>query len=236
MKKLMVLMLALLLAMSCTAYAESAQLKEGTITALGSGIVMVESDLATISLGVTEQSADVIDAQNSVNEKIAAVRAALQEAGVSNADINTDSIYIYAIYDYSGDVQTVVGYNATNSLSVRTTEIDKVGALIDAAFAAGANQLNGVQFSKQDTEDAQAQALTMATQNAMRKAQTIAEAAGVQLVSIVAITEGYSYNYDSGLNVAYSRTEDAAMGAGTDVQAAVISVSANVTIEYKIAE
>ena len=159
-KKLLVLMLTLIFALGCTAYAEEST---ATITATGSGVVMVESDVATISIGVSEQNADVIAAQNTVNQKIAAIRTALIDAGVDNADINTDSLYIYANYDYSDDTQTVVGYNATNSLSVRTTEIDKVGTLIDAAFAAGANQLHGVNFSRQDSSEAQAQALTIAT-------------------------------------------------------------------------
>jgi len=230
-KRLLILMLTLVLALGCTAYAEEST---ATITATGSGVVMVESDVATISLGVSEQSADVITAQNTVNQKIAAIRAALIDAGVDNADINTDSLYIYANYDYSDGAQTVVGYNASNSLSIRTTEIDKVGNLIDVAFAAGANQLNGVNFSKQDSSEAQAQALTMATQNAMAKAKTIADAAGVRLLSIRSIEEGNSYSFDSGLNVMYARAEDSAAAFGTDVQAAMISVSANVTIEYVI--
>ena len=230
-KKFLVLMLALVLLLSCTAYADE---DAATITATGSGVVMVESDVATISLGVSEQSADVITAQNTVNQKIAAIRAALIDAGVDNVDINTDSLYIYANYDYSDGAQTVVGYNASNSLSVRKTEIDKVGALIDAAFAAGANQLNGVDFSKQDSSEAQAQALTIATQNAMSKAKTIADAAGVRLLSIRSIKEADSYSFDSGLNVMYARAEDAAAAFGTDVQAAMISVSANIVIEYAI--
>lgn len=233
MKKLLVLMLTLIFALGCTAYAEGAD-TTATITATGSGVVMVESDVATISLGVTEQNADVIEAQNAVNQKIAAIRAALVDAGVDNADINTDSLYIYANYDYSENAQTVVGYNATNSLSVRTTEIDKVGTLIDAAFAAGANQLHGVNFSKQDSSEAQAQALTMATQNAMANAKTIADAAGVRLLSIRSIKESNSYSFDSGLNVSYARAEAAAADFGTDVQAAMISVSANVVVEYVI--
>ena len=65
-------------------------------------------------------------------------------------------------------------------------------------------------------------------------AKTIADAAGVRLLSIRSIEEGNSYSFDSGLNVMYARTEDSAAAFGTDVQAAMISVSANVTIEYVI--
>ena len=236
MKKFLVFLLILMLTASCAALAEGEGLKSGTLTATGSGVVMVESDIATISLGVTEYSSDVQEAQNTVNEKIAAIRAALLEAGVDNSNINTDSLYIYANYDYTGDMQRVIGYNATNSLSIRTTEIDKVGTLIDAAFAAGANQLNNVEFSKQDITEAQAEALRMATQNAIAKAQTIADAAGVQLVAIQAIREGNEYSYDSGLNVTYARSAAEDAKAGTDVQAAMISVSATVTVEYSIGQ
>ena len=234
MKKLMILALALLMTMGCVAHAET--VADATISATGSGIVMVESDMATVYLGVMEYSSDVREAQDAVNNKIAAIRAALVEAGVDNSDINTDSIYIYANYDYTDDRQRVIGYNATNSLSVRTTEIDKVGALIDTAFAAGANQLNNVEFSCQDTSEAQAKALAMATQNAMGKAKVIAEAAGVQLGSIQAIVEGGGSSYDSGLNIAFDRVTAAEDAAGTDVRAAMISISASVKVEYKIAE
>lgn len=233
MKKFLICVLALIFALGCTAYAEDIS-STATITATGSGVVMVESDVATISLGVTERHADVTEAQNTVNQKIAAIRAALVDAGVDNSDINTDSLYIYANYDYSSNVPAIVGYSATNALSVRTTEIDKVGNLIDAAFAAGANELNGVNFSKEDPSEAQTQALTMATQNAMAKAKTIADAAGVRLLSIRSIEEGNIYSYDSGLNAVYARAEASAGDYGTDVQAAMISVSANVVIEYVI--
>ena len=238
MKKLIPLMtaLCLALALSLTALAEPASAAGGTLAATGSGVVQVASDVATVSLGVTEYSADVQEAQNTVNQKIAAVRAALIEAGVANSDINTDSIYIYANYDYTGDMQRVVGYNASNSLSIRTTQIERVGEFIDAAFAAGANQLNNISFSRQDITEAQAQALTLATQDAIAKATTIAEAAGVELGAIQRIVEGNDYSYDSGVNVVYAKEAAMDTAAGTDVQAAMISVSANVTVEYRISE
>ena len=236
MKKLLALVMILTLVLSASALAESALDAPGTLAASGSGVVMVDSDVATISLGVMEYSSDVKEAQNTVNEKIAAVRAALLEAGVDNSDINTDSIYIYANYDYDGASQRVVGYNASNSLSIRTTRIDSVGAIIDVAFAAGANQLNNVQFYRQDITEAQEKALTMATENAIAKAKVIAAAAGVELGSIQSISEGTTYSFDSGLNVAYAKEEAADVAYGTDVQAAMISVSANVTVVYRIVE
>ncbi len=63
-------------------------------------------------------------AQSTVNEKIAAIKQALLDAGVQESEINTDSINIYANYDYSENTEVIVGYTANNTLSVRTTDID----------------------------------------------------------------------------------------------------------------
>ena len=63
-------------------------------------------------------------AQSTVNEKIAAIKQALLEAGAKESEINTDSINIYANYDYSDNTEVIVGYTANNTLSVRTTDID----------------------------------------------------------------------------------------------------------------
>lgn len=235
MKRVAAWALALLLMLSCAALAEAGENPGGVLTATGSASVMVEADTATITLGVTEYASDVKEAQNTVNQKIATIRAALIVAGVDNADITTDSIYIYANYDYvgDGDVQRVVGYNASNSLSVCTKEMDKVGTLIDVAFAAGANELNNVRFSCTNSSEARDQALTLATQQAMAKAKVIAEAAGVKLGSIQSITEGSDYYYDdSGFDVAV-RAEASAKG-GTDIQASMINVYSKVTVIYAI--
>ena len=195
----------------------------------------MHSDLAIISIGVREINADVLEAQSAVNNKIAAVRQALIDAGAEESQINTDSIRIYANYDYSGETEVIVGYTAYNALSVRTTNIDGVGALIDAAFAAGANTLDGVEFTVQDDTAAQEQAITLAVQDAQRKAEVFASAAGLQIASIQSISESTVYAYDSMRNAVYAAAQDeAGGGAGTMVQAALVNVEASVTMEYEL--
>ena len=131
-------MFAMLLCLAILALGTGAALAEGTkLTVSGSGTVLVESDLAVVTVGVREASTDVLVAQSTVNEKIAAIKQSLLDAGAKESEINTDSINIYANYDYSDNTEVIVGYTANNTLSVRTTDIDNVGALIDAAFAAG---------------------------------------------------------------------------------------------------
>ena len=133
---------------------------------------------------------------------IAAIKQALLDAGVEESEINTDSINIYANYDYSDNTEVIVGYTASNSLSVRHPDMDNVGSLIDAAFVAGANTLDNVQFTVQDDTQAREQALTMAVEDARRKADVLASAAGLQVASIERISEGGVSVYDSMRNYA----------------------------------
>ena len=232
MKKLLVLLTCVALLALCAgpALAEG----EGTkLSVSGNGTVLVKSDLAIVTVGVREASADVLVAQATVNEKIAAIKQALLDAGVQETEINTDSINIYANYDYSDNTEVIVGYTANNSLSVRTTDIDNVGALIDAAFAAGANTLDNVQFTVQDDSEAREQALTKAVEDARRKADVLAAAMGMQVTAIESIAESGVYTYDSMRNFAQmdaAATEGS--GAGTLVQAALVSVDASVSMDF----
>ena len=115
-------MFAMLLCLAILALGTGAALADGTtLSVTGNGTVLVESDLAIVTVGVQETSKDVLEAQSTVNEKIAAIKQALLDAGVEESSINTDSINIYANYDYSDNTEVIVGYTARNSLSVRTT-------------------------------------------------------------------------------------------------------------------
>ena len=231
MKKLLIAVLVLLMAT-----VPAAALADTSITVSGSGEALVPADVAVVSLGVFARDPDVLAAQAKVNESIAAIRAALIEKGVKEEDINTDFINIYASYDYRDDQEILTGYNVNSNLAIRITEIEKTGEMIDAAFGAGANTLNGISFSATDTGAAQAEALKSAVKDAESKAGTLAEAAGLKISGIESITEGGTYSYDRGMASLNSFKEAAAEDAayGTVVQAAKLSVVANISITFKV--
>ena len=199
----------------------------------GSGEVLVAADTAVITLGITTRNKDVLKAQNTVNATIEKIRAALIENGIKKEDINTDRLSIYAIYDYSNNVERLTAYNASSYLAIRTTDMDMVGKIIDIAFGAGANTLNNIEFSASDTEEASAEALTDAVKDARRKAEIMAAAAGLKITGIESITESYSYSGDSGVNAFYKNAVMAATGASTLVQASKLKVSASVSIVFE---
>ena len=230
MKKLFCAVVALVLALGAVG-----AMAEGLV-ARGTGYVTVKADTASISLGIRQYAKDVRDAQQAVNRCIDAVIAALTEAGVEKENMSTDSIYIYPEYDYSSssDGEKIIGYYASNSLTVVTSDIDNVGAYIDAAFEAGANTLDGVSFNASDTSDAYDRALAMAIEDAARKAAVMAKAAGVELGEIENITEGESYGYNGTAMYGRNAVTEEDAGAGTQVIAARQQVSATVTVEFDL--
>ena len=231
MRKVFLFLLALLVVLSLSA----AALADSTITVNGTGEALVSADVAVISLGVSARDRDVLKAQAKVNEAIASIRAVLLENGIAKEDIITDYINIYAMYDYRDDQEEVAAYNANSTLAIRVTKMDAVGELIDLAFGAGANTLNGISFSASDTTEAKAEALRAAVRDAQEKAEVLAEAAGLSLGKVESIQEGSTYSYERGagnftMNV--KATEDAA--AGTVIQSAKLIVSASVSITFEL--
>ncbi len=211
-------------------------LADTTITVNGTGEVRVSADTAVISLGVNARDKDVLKAQQKVNETIAAIRQALIDNSVSEENINTDFINIYAIYDYQEDQQQIVAYNADSTLAIRVTDMDSVGRMIDVCFAAGANTLYGVSFSAADTTDAKTEAMKKAVADARARAEVLAEAAGLKIKGIEVISESSVYSYSNTAGNLYDRDlmEEAASDAGeTVVQSAKLIVSASVSITFE---
>ena len=207
-------------------------LAQGSLTVQGTGSVKVESDRAGISLGVREVDEEVLKAQNKVNEKIAAIIEALKAMGVSGDDISTNGIGIYPNYNYD-EGETIVGYTAYNTLYLTVKDVNNTGAYVDAAFAAGANSLDYVEFSAADTEAADAKALTLAVESAREKAQVLADAAGVKLGGILEIRDSADTGFDgSGIYAKNAVAEEAA--AGTSVLASKQTVSATVSITFAL--
>ena len=190
---------------------------------------------SVISLGVNARDKDVKKAQQKVNESIAAIRQALIDHGVKEENINTEFINIYAIYDYNNDQEQLAAYNASSTLAIRVTDMESVGTLIDICFAAGANTLNGISFSASDTEEANTEALKKAVADATKKAEIMAESAGLKITGIEVISEGGVVSYENSVGNVYAKgfeMSESEEDAGTVVQAAKLIITASVSITF----
>lgn len=227
--------LALILVILCIG---NALADANTLSVNGSGTVYMQADQVNATLGITLSGKDLSQIQNQVNETVANICAAMIAAGLDENSISTNYIYISPCYDYSseGNHQELIGYTINNSLSIRTVNADAIGEYIDAAFAAGANTFDSIDFSLQDDSDARDRALEIAVESARHKAEVIAAASGKELGDIVEINEinsdSYYYGNDMGKTVWTSEAVDA--GSATAVRAAQVSVTSIIEIVYEL--
>ena len=146
-------------------------------------------DRAFADFGVETEAPSAQQAAADNARRMEQVIAALVRAGISRAEIQTRDFSVFPAYDPQpppmGGEPRVRGYRVTNTVTVRTDEVQRVGALIDAALAAGANRSYGLRFDVRDPQRLRNEALRDAMRRARAEAETIAQALGVQLVRVV---------------------------------------------------
>lgn len=152
-------------------------------------------DIATISAGVTTRATTAGAALQQAATRMARVRAALKRAGVEDRDIQTSNISLNPEYRYvENQPPRIVGYSASNQLSVRFRDIASAGTILDALVAEGANQISGPTLSIDKPEAALDEARSRAVASGRARAELYARSLGLRVVRVVAISEtGGSY-------------------------------------------
>jgi uncharacterized protein YggE len=206
------------------------------LTVSGTGQARVAPDVATVRLGVIAQAPTAREAQDRVNRSAQGVLDAIRKVGIPSERIQTTGLSLNPQYAQGrGDQPRITGYQASNTVTVRVEDLAKVGPVIDAGLASGANNLDGVDFGLRNDAAARAAALTDAVQSARVKADALARALRVKLVEIVEVAEG-------GVSVSpppspyrgrLAMAADAM--ATTPVSAGEVGVEASVTIRWRIA-
>jgi len=159
-----------------------------TITVTGSGSVSVAPDEAVVDLGVTTKAADAQGALTQDGTQMAAVVAAVEKAGVAKQDIRTSDLQVGPDYQ-PGPTPKIDGFRATNMVQVTVRDLTMVGAIVDDALQAGANQVQGINFTVSDPESVSRQAMQSAVADAQAAAAVIAAAAGLHIVGVRSVSE-----------------------------------------------
>jgi uncharacterized protein len=156
----------------------------------GDSIVQAQPDTAILTISVVTQGRRAIDAQQENATRTDAVVRALKAAAGTGAEIKTSGYSLQPQRVYKeGQPPTITGYETRNSVTVTTSELNKVATIIDAAAQAGSNDVSGVAFTLRQDRQARDKALSEATREAVSKAQVIAQALGGRVVRIVEVQE-----------------------------------------------
>jgi uncharacterized protein len=200
----------------------------GTLTVTGAGSVTTKPDLAQISAGVTTQGRTAQETLRANSVAVAKVIAALKAKGIDSKDLQTDNVSLEPRTDPDGT--TVVGYSASNDVTAVVRDVTQTGAVIDAAVAAGANNVSGPSLAKGDQDELYRQALQKAVAQARAKAATLAQAAGVSLGELKAVSEDGVPQPFAGVDRAAAYAADAA----PPIEAGSAQVGASVTLVFAV--
>lgn len=206
----------------------------GRLVVTGSADVKAEPDVAFFQVGVETRAETLQKAREANAAAMKRLQERLIEGGADPTSLQTTGFTVQPEWHYDRDTgaRTLVGFRVSHWLHVTVTDLDRLGSLLDAAIAAGANQISGPTFGIRDPEALEQQALREAVRRARAKAQVLAEASGVLLKGIVEIRESVSTPYVPAVRAAFAA--DAAESVTTPIAPGEVTVSAHVTITYEI--
>jgi len=148
-------------------------------------------DVASLSTGVVTQAADANAALKANSAQMAKVVATIRAAGVAERDVQTSGISIQPQYRYAENQPPVItGYQASNTVNIKVRDIGKLGEVLDALVASGANQVNGPSFEIDQPEAVYDEARQAALKLAQARAAMYAQSLGLRVRRIVSISEG----------------------------------------------
>jgi uncharacterized protein len=221
---------ALLCAACTTALAQSPPLSSIRVT--GDAKVTAMPDRVQIDIGVTTRAAQSQEAAAQNARQVDAVLAAVRKSTGPAAVLKTISYSLNPNYHYRPNTEpSLDGYTASNVVQVTLDDLTKIGSVIDSAALAGANHIQGIQFTLRDQDAVRAEALREAATRARAEADVLAAALGLKVVRVLTVEENSPRVMPVRM---FSRAAAAADAAPTPVEAGTLDVTADVTLSVEV--
>ncbi len=204
------------------------------VRASGDAVVHAKPDQVKIGIGVVTRAATAQQAASENAAQLQAVLAKLHAAVAGKGEIQTLGYSLTPVWNYPRDGKpSITGYTATNTVEVTSRDLSGIGQLLDAAAQAGANNIQGVQFTLQNDAPERAQALRQATLEARTNAESMAAALGMRLGPVLLVEQGTA----APIRPVFRAEAMAAPGAApTPVEPGTIEVRATVTMTVALAK
>ncbi|WP_372733110.1 SIMPL domain-containing protein [Novosphingobium sp.] len=201
-------------------------------------------DLAVFSAGVTTQATTAGAALSENANRMTTVIASLRKAGIAERDIQTSNLSVNPVYgqpkrlpdgSFEQQEQVIVGYQATNQVSVRQRKLDSYGKVIDTLVANGANQVNGPSFQIDNADAAMDEARIEAMKKARARADLYAKAAGLRVVRVLSISENAGWSPPQP-QVMFARADMASAPKSSPVAAGELEMTVTINVSYELAQ
>lgn len=176
------------------ALAQEETAKAAVITVSAEGTASVVPDMAVIDLTVLREADTAREALDANTKAMNEVLAALKEDGIEDRDMQTSNFsiqprWVYPKNDDGTQTPKISGYQVTNGVTVRIRDLKRLGDILDTSITLGVNQGGQISFTNDKPDETIAQARKNAVTNARKKAEEMAEAAGVKLGRITSMSE-----------------------------------------------
>ncbi len=211
------------------------------ITVNGKGEIQAVPDISRFTITVSEKAMTQSEALAKTSEKINAVIASLQNAGIAEKDIKTENVSTYPEYEYARTMemyppsgsQKLVGYTSSHTLSVKVRTLELVPTVQQIFADQKITTVFGPELSIDDTDLLAEQARQLAIIDAQEQIKILAKQLGVRVGKIVAFSENTSggmmpmYRMESAMDASVkSSTPSIATGEQT--------ITAQVSVTYRI--
>jgi uncharacterized protein YggE len=212
--------------LAAPALAQTQTMPPAVISVTGEATVSVPPDLAQIDGGVTTEAKTAREASDTNNAAMGKVLLALKGAGIDEKDFQTSrlSLQPQTAPNRSGP-SAIVGYRASNRVTLRLHDVTNVASVIDTLVAAGANDIGGINFTVSQASKLLDEAREQAIADARRKAEIYAKAAGVTLGAPLSISEASAPGPILYRRMAAGMAASAPVAQGEETLAVTVSVS-----------
>ncbi len=207
-----------------------------TIVVVGEGSARISPDTAVLNVGLETRADSAGEALTLVTERSTAVLAAAKAQGVPDADLQTHGLALRPQVDQQG--RRVIGYNASYWLELHIRDVATAPGVVDAVSQAAGDalRLGGFHLAASATEAARAEAGAHAVKDARRRAEALAQAAGVRVGRVLSIAEAGVATPAPGPRLHRVATASASPGAAVPVEVGSEELTARLTVRFEMAD
>lgn len=210
------------------------------LTVQGRAELEKPADQARLTVGVVTEAKEASDAMKDNNRVMDDIVKAIRKVGLEEGEYETGQFRVRPQYsrrprqpgrDWEPEI---VGYEVTNELAIKTKKIELVGDLLQESNKAGANTVEVTGFDLADPRKYRGEAIREATQNAVSDAEALADAAGLELVRIVAVNLDQGWRPQPMMRTMSTARAEMDAGGSPSITAGTVTIDASVTLVYEI--
>lgn len=204
------------------------------LTVSGTGTVAKAPDIATFNASIVTTGASAAEALQSNSQAMQKLFAAIDQLGINKRDVQTQSVSLrpqFANQRDTAESVPIIGYRASNQVTLTSRDLTHFGKVIDALVRAGANQVSGPDFGLANAEEALDQARIAAVEDGQAKAALYARAAGMRVARIRTMSDTDS----RASSMRMMEADMIATAASVPIAEGEVRLSARVTMTFDLA-